>query len=618
MTGRRRRTRIGAGVAPGALALATGVVAGAAAVALTAALPARAPAQVLLSPGDSTGETRLLRAASAREAVGDLPGAERILRKLLEADPTSGNGIVALERVLRSRGELREILPVLERFIEADPGSTLARFLQLRTLGDLGDSEGLRSAAEAWIAAEPGSPEAYREIARVYGNVRGPDAALSVLDRGREALDDPGALGVERGRALAEAGRIDEAARAWAGAAGSSGWAPHDVARRIREIPGDPEPLVRRLVGRLLTEPTTPGRRRTAAYAAALAGLGDDGRRIARELVPEMGDDAAAAFLTQLAHRADDGGAPDLVLWSWLRLRERGDREDEEALSLDRRIAASALAVGDTAAARDAYRRIAGRLPPGASERRRALGASIRLGVGRVPVEELREALAAFRDEFPEAPEADALAAGVAHALHRSGEPGSAAALLEGVDGHRAEVERAYLALERGAVDTAATGLTRGVAALPPDEGTRTLAWLRLLRRLTGDARLRAGEAALAAHHGDAPGALAALEDVVDLTRDDARARVLAMAARWAARSGRPERARAHRRRIAEEHSGAGAAPDAILELARGLAREPGGAEEAAELLEMLILEHPESAVVPQARRLLERVRERVPGSAGG
>jgi hypothetical protein len=60
-----------------------------------------------------------------------------------------------------------------------------------------------------------------------------------------------------------------------------------------------------------------------------------------------------------------------------------------------------------------------------------------------------------------------------------------------------------------------------------------------------------------------------------------------------------------------ENKTGA-SAPAAALELARILAATNRQAEGVA-LLEQLILDHPESAVIPQARRLLDEIRGAVP-----
>jgi TolA-binding protein len=72
------------------------------------------------------------------------------------------------------------------------------------------------------------------------------------------------------------------------------------------------------------------------------------------------------------------------------------------------------------------------------------------------------------------------------------------------------------------------------------------------------------------------------------------------------------------RREIVAEYPRSREAPSALLALARTVAQRPGSHDEGRLLLERLILEHPRSALVPQARRELDRLLGRVPSGGGG
>ena len=92
------------------------------------------------------------------------------------------------------------------------------------------------------------------------------------------------------------------------------------------------------------------------------------------------------------------------------------------------------------------------------------------------------------------------------------------------------------------------------------------------------------------------------------------RPTILAMAARVADEVGHGEVATGFRRRIVVEHSDAREFPEAAVRLARAVATQPGGRDEAVRILEALIVGLPDSPVVPGARRELQRILASGPG----
>ncbi|HEX5634909.1 MAG TPA: tetratricopeptide repeat protein, partial [Gemmatimonadales bacterium] len=84
------------------------------------------------------------------------------------------------------------------------------------------------------------------------------------------------------------------------------------------------------------------------------------------------------------------------------------------------------------------------------------------------------------------------------------------------------------------------------------------------------------------------------------------------MAGRLESQAGHAREAETLLRATAATGDGA-AAPAAMLELGRLLARSGRGTDAVA-VLEQLILDHPQSALVPQARRALDEARGAVPG----
>ena len=97
------------------------------------------PVGIHAQEDDPRFETRALQAAAGEEALGDLEGAEEILKGLLDQRPTSAGGILALERVLRARELVREILPFAEEFVDLEPNASSPRMVQLRVYAELDD-----------------------------------------------------------------------------------------------------------------------------------------------------------------------------------------------------------------------------------------------------------------------------------------------------------------------------------------------------------------------------------------------------------------------------------------------------------------------------------------------
>jgi outer membrane protein assembly factor BamD (BamD/ComL family) len=92
----------------------------------------------------------------------------------------------------------------------------------------------------------------------------------------------------------------------------------------------------------------------------------------------------------------------------------------------------------------------------------------------------------------------------------------------------------------------------------------------------------------------------------------DGQAEILAVAARYTAAGGDASGAEALWREVADQHPESPPAPMAILALARAMAAR-GETAQAVTRLEGLILQYPQSALVPEARRELDRVRNLVP-----
>ncbi|MCH7533293.1 MAG: hypothetical protein IIB36_16275 [Gemmatimonadetes bacterium] len=555
-----------------------------------------------------TDEGRLLRDAAARESQGDFDGAESVLRRLLEADPASSGGLFALERVLRAKGETAEILPLVDAFLARDAASSGVRYLKLRVLMEFDSLDALEHEAERWFELDPASEVPYREVARVFERAFGSDRALQILRRGREAAGVD-ALAMEIGDMLAARGDRDGAVDEWLRAIGDDGAQTTAIARRVQGLTQGRDAAGRRLVRSLARSDLLP-RRRAGARIALDLGLGPEALDLSKEVASDLDGRAREMFLNDVARRARE---KDLVRTaSWALSELGGDASTPaERRRFDQRILDVALAAADTAAALDAQRRIAASFSAGSVDRRRAMAQVIRFEGADADPGRLGELLKNFRDEFPNAPELDDLAATVAAGLLARGDAAGAAAVLEGIEGPRSGVERAYLLFDAREVEEGRRALLLALPGLEPSDATEVIQMVGLMGRLSAEGAELLATAMVRAHRGQASEAVRALTEGAESLRRDERPPVLAEAARIAQRGELPSEAALIRERIVTEFPDAPEVGEAALALARYRAASSDGVAAAIALLEELITSRPNAAVVPDARLELERLRGR-------
>lgn len=271
--------------------------------------------------------------------------------------------------------------------------------------------------------------------------------------------------------------------------------------------------------------------------------------------------------------------------------------------------AAWAVSAGDTATAIAARGRITAAYPPASADRPAAWTEELRLRVAAGDHEEAARALAAFRGEYPDSPDLDELAATLAPRLLARGMREAALEVLSGIEGPGAALERAFLLLEGGAFADGTAALRAALPELEPSRATELIELSLALDELTAAGGRLAVEAAAARHRGRPEQAARAVREGADRVPAPDRPALLALGARAADEAGLPAEAAALRRRIVAEHGDAREYAEAALRLARAVAVEPGGRDEAVAILEALIVARPESPVVPGARRELERIR---------
>ncbi len=557
-------------------------------------------------------ELRLLSEASALESAGNLEGAERVLRSLLATTPTSLSALISLERILGMQGKTADLVPAVDRLLEQDPESTIGHQMRVRAYAALNRVDDLERAAHAWIAATPDIETPYREIARVWRQRQDLTRALNVLEAGRKRIRRPDALALELGDVFAEARDYPRAVREWNRAIGPQGHGFLLVQRRVMNLPGGGAELIPRLVEALTRLPTTMPRQKAATQIAIDAGLGAEAAAIARAVAGSLEGPERRSFLVEVGRRADGAGLDALAYWSYGELVKSGGSIDQ-MLALRTRMAELALEIGDTASATAAYRELERAFAVGSPQRREAVAVRIQLLARDGEIERARAEFDSFRREFPDAAEADAVAAALGNVLLDRGDEASAEAVLAGITGPRSGVARGRILIRRGEVERAKNELLASAPALHGKEATETIELATLLGRLTQSGGELVGKAMARAATGERAESIDMLFEESRPLAAAERTAILEFAASLADRSELGEQAEHVRREIVMEYPKSREAPAAMLALARTLTLEKRAPEEARLLLEKLILEHPRSALVPQARRELDRVLGRVP-----
>ncbi len=561
---------------------------------------------------DGHDALRLLRAATTAEASGDLEGAAEIVKRVLEAHPGSLNALLVLERLFGMLGRTEELLPHVDVLLEREPASIVGHQMRVRALAVLGRTDAMARAARAWISAMPAVETPYREAARAWRRQAEYGRAVAVLEEGRWRIDRPDALALELGDAWADAHRFDRVAAEWARAIGPDGQAFLLVQRRVGTLrgPGSAR-VIPELVELLSAPPATTARTKAALQLAVDAGLETTASRLATHLDRTLDGDRRDAFLIELARRSDGAGLQHLAYWAYARLVEEGvaRRDAGMSLALRTRLAELAFATGDPVAADAAFRAIEQSLEPGSPTMRQALSLRVMFLAREGNIAAARTEVDRLRADFAAAPETDAAIGHVAHALLERDMLSGAVEVLDGAAGPRASLVRARVRIQQGEYERAERELLRAAPLLHGAEATEAIALAQLLGRLSreGAALVMRSMAAGTEQRN----ALRGLLEGVDVLDADEQVALLEYAADIADRNGMAIDAEHIRREIIEEFPGSPEAPTALLALARGMLDRGAPPDDVRSLLERMILDYPRSALLPQARRELQRLAAR-------
>ncbi len=555
------------------------------------------------------------------ERAGQYERAASVYFAALRADPTNLSALLGLERVLPALNRLGELLPVAQRGAAASPKNVALRGVLLRTYVVLNEPDSARAVALRWAAEAPRDEAPYREWATALEDAHRHDEARAVLLLGRRTVGGgrPAAFGIELAELDQRTGDWEGAAREWAAAlAGAPAQLPN-AASQLAEAPdaqrermaraltaGDPAPLTRRLAGELLLAWGEEERAWTV-FQPGVATPSPDAAYALRRFA-----DLAGARSTTPARRVRA-----------LALERFAEMVPEPLAARARADAARAfIAAGDRAAARRVLERVA--RDPSASPDAQGLaqGAVIEALIDEGALDEAGERLAGEGALTGE--DRAALRLKLARARIEHGDLDRAAAALARDSSVDALALQGWIALYRGRLkDAQQLFRTAGPYAGDRRDATDRTAMLALVQQVPVDPFPELGAALLTLARGDSVRAVQSLRLAASRLETvgvggGGRPDLLLLAGRVAARLGPGQRETAVALfdevvRTGGEGNGA-AAPAAELEWARLLAQQ-GRAAEAIQHLEHLILTYPGSAVVPEARRELERAKGAIPKS---
>ena len=559
--------------------------------------PAPSAASALARAFDLEGTARSHEAAAAFRRALALAGTARDRE-------TRDAALLGLERTLIDGGEPDSLLTIVADALQQDATNGIAHAIVVRTLTTLHRDAPARAAYDRWRAVAPHDVAPYLEFARLLldeGQRTAADSVLADAQRAPLSRDARRALVPSRARSLAAALAWTEAARAWREVLANDADYDNAVVFSLRPTPDSARDAVVAALTPAGVRDGDMAARRAAAHLLVLWHRPSAAAALAAAL-PR--DTAARDLWRAVAAELDASGARREAADAWQRVLDvsrPGSGDAREALL---RAAEDALSGGEPART---LALLDGRAVPGvaagdaAALTLRLLRARALAALGRV---DEAERLAA---DVP-APAGTALADALAEAWIARGDVARASALLRRAGADSGEAA-GWLALARGDLRGARVRFAHAPPASTPALGllgdVRTAA-RAVLARTRADSAPELGAALLAAARGDASSAAAALERAAGALPDVA-APLLAAAADVAARAGDRAHAVALWTRVLASGSDAPEAPGAELAWARALLAA-GDRAGARTHFEHLVVTYPDSALVPIARRELDRL----------
>lgn len=542
------------------------------------------------------------------ERRGNYAGAADAFKQVLATRPGEAGALLGLERALTALNRLPDIIPQVQAAMASRPTSTAVFGVALRAWAGVDKIDSARKVLDFWTQVQPQDEAPYREWANIALSRRDRPEAKRTYLLARERLRRDDVLAAE----VAQLALLDDdfatAAREWA--------------RAVQRFPGYRTAAINGLTG-------VAGRNHAALLQELNAEGSAEARQLAGSLMGRWGDPIGGIQLLNRSLPTTAAAAIEILrgyhdLVQPLATRDAKKAQGMAMEGMSSRASGQVAARYRVEAARlyaesgdsDAARRMLGMLaadansPRGVAADAGATLVTVLLDEGKV--DEASRELNSHRsalspDQLQDLNRRLALGWALKGNLDRADSAIAGDSTVEGFD------LAGRLKLFRGDLANARTLLRMaGPYAGNRDEATSRTALLALLQPIEEDSLPELGRAMLQLEQKDTVKAVRELADLANALPPEAGGAELRL------QVGRLEWAQGHKAEAERWFREAAAAkveatvPAASLELARLLAATNRQAESQT-ILEQLILEHPQSAVIPQARRLLDELRGAVP-----
>jgi tetratricopeptide (TPR) repeat protein len=564
---------------------------------------------LLVLPAKVRGQGESLTRAFDLERRGSFAQAADLYRSVLATKPGEVSALLGLERSLVPLNRLPEILPQVRAALAANPQAAPVYGVALRAYSAANQLDSLHSAVEQWAKVSPGDETPFREWGAAALARHDRSTARKAYTMGREKLGRPDALAAE----VAQLAVMDED---WSGAA-------REWARATKAMPGYRPSAINTLseaprkahddILKQLDREDSPEATRLAVALRARWGDPLGAFNSLMENLPEASGQAIEA-LQQFLEQARTRSTPDAYKAQGKALEELAERwagaPQKARFRLD---AARAYAsAGDRASARRMLTMIAEDPVNAPTVTAGASATLIGLLVDEGKLDEASKRLEEYRSVLP-VDEYQQLRRDIALGYGRTGTPDRGLALLATDSTVEGMAAVGRIQLYRGDLK----GASDAFRAAGPFAGSRTQATeraslLAVLQPIEAESLPALGSAFAKLDTGDSVHAAAAFEKLAaDLPPTGGGAELRLLAGRIQAAQKQPVAAEQSFRAAIVKDAPATAAA-ASLELGR-LLMDLERDSEAAIMLERMILDYPTSALVPQARRLLDQARGATP-----
>jgi len=572
--------------------------------------------------GARAEESRTLALATQMERSGQPAEAERVLIELLGSQPTAAGALAMLAQLGADRGAPDLVLPYAEAAAER-AGYEQASIHQvlIRALADSGLADEALETARAWVAARPTDTAGYAELSSAYSRLGRRDEAIRVLLDARQRTGDDDVFSQELALLYMASGDRDSASREWLRVLA---WGDAGVAAVVAQLraPGVDTEDVLAGIERALEGPEAGLTARRGGLELALElDRPAWSRRLAETLADQAPDEMRWQLLRKYYLDARDQGYSTHARWAAGRLAaEATDAKDR--LQWEAVEASLAMDQGDGEYASGSFNRILADSERGSETRRLALQSLVILRADRDPTAAER-LIAVHREEFP-AREADlaGMVIRLSRAHVRRADLEAATRVLglappqpaDASTAARLAAQRGYLSLFAGQVGPARAHLeTAGfIPGGDPGERTEVLLFLDVMDKADSVdvAALGRGIYSLLAGRGSTS-LMRSAREWTSAPSGAAAAGLMRLAAGALERGELEADAETVRLSLIESFPAASETPGALLSLAR--AALPERPADSRRWLQRLIIDHPESALAPVARRLLSELDRRVP-----